>query len=184
MHTVSTGLPFFRFHSEPIKTGSLIQKNHLCECCGTFAYYKYTGPFYSRRAVDSLCPVCIANGLAARKYDGHFVDPFSVKQSHGQPISQEMLDELTCRTPGFHGAQQEIWFCFDGIPGVYLGDFNCKPENFMTEEFWEQVCQTNEMWHERNWFDDMRKFSMTGSVSLHVFKALDSETRSAYFDFT
>ena len=49
---------------------------------------------------DSLCPECIANGEAARKYDGSLQDDFAVDDGVDDP---EKLDELIHRTPGYSG---------------------------------------------------------------------------------
>ena len=78
----------------------------VCDCCGKTTHIFYTAPFYAVEDIAYLCPECIANGEAARKYDGSFQDDFSVDDGVDDP---EKLDELIHRTPGYSGWQQEYW---------------------------------------------------------------------------
>ena len=82
----------------------LRQTAHQDSCC------KIVPPY--------LCPECIANGEAARKYDGSFQDDFSVDDGVDDP---EKLDELIHRTPGYSGWQQEYWRAHCGDYCAYLG---------------------------------------------------------------
>ncbi|GGE06427.1 hypothetical protein GCM10011571_04460 [Marinithermofilum abyssi] len=36
--------------------------------------YVYNGPFYALENVEVICPWCIKNGAAAKKFDGSFQD--------------------------------------------------------------------------------------------------------------
>ena len=60
--------------------------------------------FYSVEDVEYLCPECIANGEASKKFDGDFIDIY-----FGEVSDEEKIDELTHRTPSYCGWQQEIW---------------------------------------------------------------------------
>ena len=65
-----------------------------------------------------LCPSCIANGEAARKYEGSFQDDFSLDDGVDDP---EKLDELIHCTPGYSGWQQEYWRAHCGDYCAFLG---------------------------------------------------------------
>ena len=71
-------IPEFKYHPDPIKTGAFSQGE----------YRK-----------------CIANGMAASKFDGEFQDP----ESTDRVSNPDKLDELIHRTPGYFGWQQEYW---------------------------------------------------------------------------
>lgn len=65
------------------------------------------GPVYSAVADDPIiCPWCIADGSAARMLQAEFTDAGS-----GVPdeVPIEVVDEISHRTPGFSGWQQEHW---------------------------------------------------------------------------
>jgi uncharacterized protein CbrC (UPF0167 family) len=47
-----------------------------------------------------ICPWCIADGTAAERFDGEFVDAYGLDR-----VSWEVLLEVTRRTPAFHDWQ-------------------------------------------------------------------------------
>ena len=98
-------LPVFKYHPDPIATGAIKAEEALCPVCGVRRSYKYIGPFYSVQEVEGICPWCIQNGEAAAKLDGQFQDVSSCEPV-GDP---NYLVELTTRTPGYCGWQQEVW---------------------------------------------------------------------------
>ena len=99
--------PKFRYHPDPIGTGAFEKADEVkvCECCGKETEYYYHSPFYSIDTVECLCPWCIADGSAAKKFDGEFQDAYSCEEID----DGSKLDELIHRTPGYRGWQQEVW---------------------------------------------------------------------------
>lgn len=114
------GLPAFRYHPDPLDTGAFKESEEgvVCDCCGKNTRLFYTAPFFSVEDIDYLCPECIADGKAARKYDGSFHDDYSVDDGVDDP---ERLDELIHRTPGYCGWQQEYWRAHCGDYCAFLG---------------------------------------------------------------
>ena len=99
-------LPTFQYHPDPLGTGAFQQgEPHTCGCCGKQSDIWYESPFYSRTRVECLCPECIASGAAAEKFSGEFQDCASTDKVS----DPEKVRELTERTPGYHGWQQEYW---------------------------------------------------------------------------
>ena len=120
------GLPFFRYHLNPLETGVFEESADgvVCDCCGkTIHIYYYKGPFFSEEDIDYLCPECIASGEAARKFDGEFQDEYSLDDGVDDP---EKLDELIHRTPGYSGWQQEYWRAHCGDYCAFLGYVGAK----------------------------------------------------------
>lgn len=60
---------------------------------------------FSVEDIAYLCPECIANGEAARKYDGSFQDDFSLDDGVDD---LEKLDELIHRTPATPAGSRNI----------------------------------------------------------------------------
>ncbi len=156
-------LPEFKYHPDPIKTGSVFESDEICNCCQKQTGYIYSGSLYCRNRPDYLCPWCIADGSAAKKYDGEFISfitsevevsiPESVintfisnliqkiKDLFKNNKSDEIYEELLKRTPGFSSFQQEEWqfHCndaceFHGLATV--GDFK-KISEQETERLYE-----------------------------------------------
>lgn len=78
------------------------EKGVICDCCGKTTHIYYEVPFYSVEDIDYLCPDCIANGEAAKKFDGTFQDDYCVDDG---VEDMRKLDELIHRTPGYCGWQ-------------------------------------------------------------------------------
>jgi uncharacterized protein CbrC (UPF0167 family) len=98
-------LPVFRYHPDPIASGSIVASDALCICCGKQRGFLYVGPAYSvSETRDRLCPWCIADGSAHRKFDVCFTS-----EDFPEDILPEIVDEVAHRTPGFSGWQQKIW---------------------------------------------------------------------------
>ena len=112
-----TDLPTFRYHPDPLATGSIVVSDVQCEACGKRRGYVYDGPVFAADEIDSLCPWCIADGTANSEFDAEFTDVEPLPDG----IPSAVVEEICCRTPGFSGWQQERWLfhCQDGAE--YLG---------------------------------------------------------------
>jgi uncharacterized protein CbrC (UPF0167 family) len=110
-------LPDFRFHLNPIASGSVVVSEKKCRCCGQARGAIYVGPVYAEQELDeSLCPWCIADGSAHEKFDATFVDTEAFQES----APAERVDEITQRTPGFATLQQERWPSCCEEPGAFV----------------------------------------------------------------
>lgn len=102
-----SALPAFRYHPDPLRSGSVEASDADCRCCGRARGYVYTGPVYA--AVNdldgALCPWCIADGSAARKFDASFVDA----EAFPEGLPEAIVEEVSLRTPGYSAWQQEAW---------------------------------------------------------------------------
>jgi uncharacterized protein CbrC (UPF0167 family) len=105
-------LPNFRYHPDPIATGNVKASDTVCKCCRQARGYVYSGQIYGPDSLrDRLCPWCIADGSAAKKFDAMF--------SYYRPLAEaglpsDIVDEISTRTPGYICWQEETWLlCCD-----------------------------------------------------------------------
>ncbi|EEM02735.1 hypothetical protein CN568_02045 [Bacillus pseudomycoides] len=98
-------LPTFKYNPNALELGIIKKEFTTCSVCKNEREYVYSGPFYSIERVESICPWCIANGNASKKFDGEFQDPHSCEEVS----DEEKVKELIHRTPGYGGWQQEYW---------------------------------------------------------------------------
>lgn len=114
---MASELPAFRYHPDPVRTGSLSESPDECEQCGRARGVVYSGPIYTADEIETLCPWCIADGSAARDLDAQFTTV------DGAPpdVPESVLDEVLHRTPGFAGWQQERWLFHCADAAEYLG---------------------------------------------------------------
>ena len=112
-------LPIFRYHADPLATGSVEASNDPCDVCGLDRGFVYAGPVYSAIADEpTICPWCIADGSAARMLQADFTDAGSAVP--GQ-VPTEVVDEISRRTPGFSGWQQERWLYHCDDAASFMG---------------------------------------------------------------
>lgn len=113
-------LPVFRYHPDPLSTGSVVESPAKCLCCRQKRGYIYAASVYAEKELeDALCPWCIADGSAHSKFDATFVDTEAFPE--GTP--EAVIDEISQRTPGYSAWQSEKWpvCCNEGT--AFLGPF-------------------------------------------------------------
>ena len=109
-------LPKFNYHPDPIGSGSVIVSDTKCKVCKKVRGYVYTGPVYADDDYeDCICPWCIADGSAAKKLDATFVD----SEAFSDELPDNVMEEVTERTPGYLGWQSEQWPCCCGDATVF-----------------------------------------------------------------
>jgi uncharacterized protein len=111
-------LPHFRFHPDPVTSGSIEASGRKCRCCDQARGWIYTGPAYSESDLDdAFCPWCIGDGSAHEKFEVTFVD----SEAFDAGALPAVIDEIITRTPGFATFQGERWPSCCGEPGVFAG---------------------------------------------------------------
>jgi uncharacterized protein CbrC (UPF0167 family) len=123
--------PVFRYHPDPLATGSAVRIQHECSVCGQLRQIRYRGPIYGRQP-ESLCLHCIYSGEASRALgvvaaatDGSDIldmpAEFSDAVDVPDDVPHHVIEEITRRTPGFTGWQQESWLYHCGDGAAFLG---------------------------------------------------------------
>jgi uncharacterized protein CbrC (UPF0167 family) len=120
---MSVALPNFRYHPDPLATGSIVASPNDCVRCGQQRGYIYTGPVYAVAELsEAICPWCIADGSAARQFGAEFTDAAGVGDyGSWEQVTAEVLEEVARRTPGFSGWQQERWWTHCADAAAFLG---------------------------------------------------------------
>jgi uncharacterized protein CbrC (UPF0167 family) len=116
-------LPKFKYHPDPLSTGSIVKSGEECVCCGKARGYLYAGPVYSEDELDdSLCPWCIANGRAHEEFDASFTDEEGIGGGgEWDSVSEKVIEEVAYRTPGFSGWQEGRWWTHCGDAAAFIG---------------------------------------------------------------
>ncbi len=82
----------------------------------------YSGPIYSVKELQNVCPWCIADGSAHEKFKAQFVDIENIGYGDFPPIPRSIAEEVAFRTPAFTTWQQAIWLTHCGDAAEFLGD--------------------------------------------------------------
>ncbi len=111
--------PAFRYHPDPVATGSVVASENACRVCGRSRGFVYAiAPYCEEDGLeDSICPWCIADGAAHAKFDAMFVDSAVFD---GQ-VPGAVVEEISERTPGYASWQTEAWPACCGDATAFLG---------------------------------------------------------------
>lgn len=158
-------LPFFKYHPDPLETGSFEEgEEKICPCCGNKSKVYYSSFPYCSENVEYICPTCISNGEAARKFDAEFVQN---AEWHGE-LDMEKNDELFHRTPGYMSWQGEYWLSCCNDYCAYMGTVGTRELKAMdiADEVIEEYVQ-------RGAFEDIGEYLVKdGPMCGYLFKCL------------
>ena len=172
------GIPTFKYHPNPLITRAFEESKEgvVCDCCKKLTHIYYQGPFYSIENVDCLCPTCISNGDAAKKFNGSFQDNFSIEEG---VEDLDRIDELIHRTPGYCGWQQEFWrvHCNDFCAYLgYVGALELKALGILEEVLEDPI------WDDEH--KDMIQESVNGGhLQCYLFQCLHCGKYLVWMDF-
>jgi hypothetical protein len=141
------------------------------------------GPVYAvEELVEELCPWCIADGTAAEKFDAEFTDV-----GWGVPpnVPQQVLEEISRRTPGFAGWQQERWLyhCDDGA--AFVGHAGYEELSATPDALGTLRAEADEAgWDAAQAEEYLQSLRCGTPPTAYVFQCLHCGTHLAYSDFT
>lgn len=121
-------LPKFKYSPNAYDIDVFTKEEGICSICNMERDLKYTSSFYSIEEPEYICPWCIHDGRAAKKYDGEFNDYCGIEGVSPDPsiegkinISKDSLLEISERTPSYISWQQEVWLTHCNEPCAFIG---------------------------------------------------------------
>src|SRR5262249_38938342 len=159
-----------------------------CVCCEQDREYVYTGPVYAEADLnDKLCPWCIENGLAHKKYGAEFTDRASIggyDNSAGKMVSQEIMYEIAYRTPGFIGWQQSQWLAHCGDGCKFLGLAGKREiEAYQSKSLVDSI-RTDSLMRDDEFGDYYSSLEKDGEPTAYIFQCLHCAQYYGYSDFS
>ena len=125
---LSKSLPHFIYHPDPLATGSFVEgEAKVCPSCGKESNIYYNLMPYCIDNIENLCPFCIANGLAAKKFDAEFV-----QDAEGQGENWLSCCQDYCAYLGTVGTRELMDM---GIAEQVLADYEERGEYQDIEEY-------------------------------------------------
>jgi uncharacterized protein CbrC (UPF0167 family) len=179
-------LPRFRYHPDPVATGSVESSAVTCGCCDRVRGHVYTGPVYSEEERDGdICPWCIADGSAHEKFGAEFTDLAGVGD-HGSwdKVDPSIAEEVAFRTPGFSGWQQERWFTCCKDAAVFLGPAGYADLMKHGPEVVESIRKELGWDDGKQWQEYLRALSRDGQPTAYLFRCSHCGRVDGYSDFT
>ncbi|MGS2740051.1 CbrC family protein [Sinomicrobium pectinilyticum] len=138
-------LPKFKYSPNAFDLDLFDKEEGVCDVCNEKRNLKYNSSFYSREEPEYICPWCIANGKAAEKYSGEFNDYCGIEGVSPNPndaapaIPEELLLEITGKTPSYTSWQQEVWPTHCNEPCAFIGYADTKTIAPLMDELNEDI---------------------------------------------
>ena len=177
-------IPNFKYHPDPIASGSVEPSKTKCVCCHQKRGFIYVGPVYAEDELDeSICPWCIHDGSAHKQFDAVFTDDASITTADGAPadLSEATLEEVAFRTPGFAGWQQEHWLVCCGEPAAFIAHAGTAELKGKFADAIDSI-QGETGLSGPEWNDYLNALQKDGSPTAYVFQCLHCRRHLAYSD--
>ena len=176
-------LPSFRYHPDPIATGSVERSPTSCVCCERARGFIYVGPVFAEEELsDELCPWCIADGSAAAKFDAVFTDPAGVGDyGTWSSVPPAVTAEISTRTPGFSGWQQERWFTCCHDAALFLGRAGRDELKALGDDAVAAIQRECGLEGD-DWHDYLEALDNQGSPTAYVFRCARCNRIGGYSD--
>lgn len=105
--------PHFTYHPKAYELEVIEAIDIECECCGQRRGWIYSGNVHCIADVDNVCPWCIADGSAHRKWDASFSQDIEGVTIDGDAqidgASPQAVDAVMHHTPGYSSWQGAVW---------------------------------------------------------------------------
>ena len=180
MTMTSEALPRFRYHPDPLRTGSVVTSDTVCVCCEKRRGFVYVASAYAEEELESvLCPWCISDGSAATRFDAEFNDSHELEAAG---ISDDIIDEVVRRTPGYISWQGARWLSHCGDACEFLGDL---PADQLTSLDGDaRAAIFADLSHDMTWNRLLDEYEPGGQPAIYWFRCLHCGDDRYYADFT
>lgn len=169
-------LPKFKYHPNLYNSNIVTFKNGICQCCGK-EVKAYIDSMYSEEDIDCICLHCVADGSAAKKFDGTFIQ---YAEQVNNPVA---IEELEKRTPGYESWQGEHWLACCDDYCEFIGDVGTKELNNMgiAEEVFDEY-EKKYNYGDIEWI--MQNLTAFGPVAGYLFKCRKCGKYHLYVDMS
>lgn len=172
----------FKYHPNAYKLDLFVEEDGICSVCNEERSLKYTASFYSVEDPEYICPYCIADGRAAKKYDGSFNDYCGIEGVSPDPndppsvIPREMLLEICERTPSYFSWQQEVWLSHCNEPCAFIDYADTKTIEPYREEILSELDSISE--------ETLEYLSKDGDCVGYLFQCIQCGKHKLHVDFS
>lgn len=178
-------LPSFKYHPDPVATGSIEARDINCVCCGQVRGYAYVGPAYSEADLEKeICPWCINTGLAHDQLGVEFTDIDAIGDYEpNMTIGTDVREEIAYRTPGFNGWQQERWLVHCEDACAFLGPAGKEELEAYADQGLIDLLRADIAMDQVEFQDYFNTLSKQAGPTAYVFRCLHCGKYQGYSDF-
>lgn len=176
-------LPAFRYHPDPVSTGSVAASGAICVCCQQARGFIYVGPVYAPEDYeDCVCPWCIADGSASERLDASFGDEAGIGgYGDWDVVPSNVIEEIALRTPGIISWQQAQWWTHCGDAGEFLGPMGHSQLESLGPDAVKSI-QINAGVVESDWEQFYRALDKDRGPTAYLFRCRHCGIHGGYWD--
>lgn len=173
-------LPDFEYFPDPLRNGSIVEKQGSCLCCNQTRAFMYVGPIYSTDDIEEVCPWCIADGKAASKWSASFNGVHHASNE----VPLDVVETIDQRTPGFETWQGNAWLFSANDALIFVGEVVGK--ELLNENNLAKIKACRSALSEWNLPQDFELSDVVigGQPAIYLFQDKFSGTYKAYADRT
>jgi uncharacterized protein CbrC (UPF0167 family) len=178
-------LPSFKYHPDPLSTGSVVKSRTECVCCGQVRGFIYVGPVYAEEEYDeNICPWCIADGSAHEKFDAEFADPDGIG-NYGQwgKVAKRVIEEVAYRTPCFLSWQAERWWTHCRDAAQFVGSVGRKELMALGPQAVAAIRESAGLPEGPGWNSLLAALRKNGSPRAYLFRCVKCGQFGGYHDY-
>ena len=177
-------LPVFRYSPNAYSLTVFVPEEGTCSSCQQRRQLKYTASFYSIDNPAYICPWCIADGSAAKKYSGEFNDFTGIEGISANPdetplvaIPLEKALDVATKNPAYVSWQQGVWLSHCGEPCAFIDYADYSTIKPYIDEL---KADLDEMGYDLSFIEN--NLSKNGSLAGYLFQCLHCETHRLHVD--
>jgi uncharacterized protein CbrC (UPF0167 family) len=130
---------------------------------------------------EALCPWCIADGSAAKRFDAEFTH---VAAEQPDDVPDHVFEQIARRTPGFTGWQEEHWLYHCGDGAAFLGLAGSEELEAYPDALEQLRHEHDELgWSAADVEEYLDSLDKEGSATAYVFRCRRCGRHVAYSDF-
>jgi uncharacterized protein CbrC (UPF0167 family) len=176
-------LPKFKYHPDPVSTGSIVESEAECACCGKARGYVNCVLVFADKEYDNcICPWCIADGSAHEKLGVTFIDEDAVGgYGDWDNVPKKVIAEITQRTPAFNAWQSEQWWTHCGDAAQFLGLAGRKELEAFGPDAVAGIKANSDL-EDAEWDDMYAGLSKDGSPTAYLFRCSKCRQFGGFWD--
>lgn len=178
-------LPSFRYHPDPVGSGSIIRSTDSCSACGHARGFIYDAVSFADDDTEiRFCPWCIADGTAHGRYGIHFCPPENVGGRDGwRRVSSQIAEEVSFRTPSFAAWQDDYWWTHCGDAAAFEAPMTIAKAEVLSADL-IKMLRTQAEGEGYDWDEIAEIRRDDNGFTVYVFRCLTCREYGGYYDCT
>lgn len=177
--------PQFRYHPDPIASGSVVVSDQPCFCCGKTRGFLYTVGVYGdapEELQEAICPWCIADGSVGERWSALFNVLGGTAFGDWSRVPKSAQSEVELRTPGFASWQDGGWWAHCDDAAAFVAPVGRREVEALGAELVEAFRENSGI-EPADWEEHFSAMSAEGNPTGYLFQCVHCGAYGGYSDY-